>query len=192
MKQPPDDLVQKLLTASEGFGGTGLDVSIDEVAEAAGVPRATLYYYFSGHDDLVNFYLTYKLDSVTAAMEKAAASEGTAIERIGAMTRAVLQAMAAQPALCTELPQALRRAGTSFSEVGMKAEVVMRRPLREVLIEGHASGELNIPDVDLVVDALHGAIGQVALIRLSRDGSFDPDEVADNLIPLIATGLSAT
>jgi len=191
MKQPPDDLVQKLLAASEGFGGTGLDVSIDEVAEAAGVPRATLYYYFSGHDDLVNFYLTYKLDSVTAAMEKAAASEGTAIERIGAMTRAVLRAMAAQPALCTELPQALRRAGTSFSEVGMKAEVVMRRPLREVLIEGNASGELNIPDVDLVIDALHGAIGQVALIRLSRDGTFDPDEVADNLIPLIATGLSA-
>ena len=192
MKQPPDDLVQKLFAASEGFGGTGLDVSIDEVAEAAGVPRATLYYYFSGHDDLVNFYLTYKLDSVTAAMEKAAASEGTAIERIGAMTRAVLRAMAAQPALCTELPQALRRAGTSFSEVGMKAEVVMRRPLREVLIEGNASGELNIPDVDLVIDALHGAIGQVALIRLSRDGTFDPDEVADNLIPLIATGLSAT
>lgn len=61
-----------------------------------------------------------------------------------------------------------------------------------MLIEGNASGELNISDVDLVVDALHGAIGQVALIRLSRDGIFDPDEVADNLIPLIATGLTAT
>lgn len=73
----------------------------------------------------------------------------------------------------------------------MKADVVMRRPMREVLLEGKASGELNIPDVDLVIDALHGAVGQVALIRLTRDGTFDPDEVADSLIPLIATGLKA-
>ena len=191
MKQPPDDLVAKLLDASSQFSGTGLDVSIDDVAEAAGVPRATLYYYFSGHDDLVNFYLTSKLDSVTAAMEKAAASEGSAIERLGAMVRAVLHSMAAQPALCTELPQALRRAGTNFSEVAMKAEAVMRRPMRDVLIEGKESGELNVPDVELIIDALHGAVGQVALIRLTRDGTFDADQVADQLIPLIATGLAA-
>jgi len=191
MKKPPDDLVEKLLEASNQFGGTGLDVSMEEVAEAADVPRATLYYYFSGRDDLVNFYLTYKLDAVTEAMEKAAASEGTVIERIGAMTRAVLRAMAAQPAICTELPHALRRAGTSFSEVAMKAEVVMRQPLRDLLIEGKATGELNVPNVELVIDALHGAIGQVALIRLTRFGTFDPDEVADELVPLIATGLAA-
>ncbi len=191
MKQPPDDLVVKLLEASNQFTGTGLDVSMEEVAEAAGVPRATLYYYFSGRDDLINFYLANKLDSVSAAMEKAAASEGTAIERLGAMTRGVLHAMAAQPALCTELPEALRRAGTSFSEVAIKAEVVMRSPMREVLIEGKASGELNVPDVELVIDALYGSIGQVALIRLTRDGAFDPDRVADKLIPLIASGLVA-
>ncbi len=191
MKQPPEDLVDKLLDAASHFSGTGLDVSMEEVAEAAGVPRATLYYYFSGRDDLINFYLTNKLDSVTAAMEKAAASEGTAIDRISAMVRAVLHSMAAQPALCTELPHALHRAGTSFSEVAMKAEAVMRQPMRDVLIEGKASGELNVPDVELVIDALHGAVGQVALIRLTRDGTFDPDEVADQLVPLIATGLKA-
>ncbi|GMQ86631.1 MAG: hypothetical protein BMS9Abin07_2218 [Acidimicrobiia bacterium] len=191
MKRPPDDLVDKLLDAADHFRGTGLDVSMEEVAETAGVPRATLYYYFSGRDDLINFYLTSKLDSVTAAMEKAAASGGTAIERIGAMTRAVLHSMAAQPALCTELPHALHRAGTNFSEVAMKADTVMRRPMRDVLVEGKASGELNVPDVELAIDAIHGAVGQVAMIRLTRDGTFDPDEVADQLIPLIISGIRA-
>lgn len=190
MKTPPEDLTQKLLKASEQFAGTGLDVSMDEVAEAAGVPRATLYYYFSGRDDLVNFYLSAKLDSVSTAMAKAAASEGSATERLERMVRAVLQSMASQPALCTELPEALRRAGAEFSEVAMKAEVVMRRPLRELLIEGKATGEFNVPDVDLVIDALHGAIGQVALIRLTRDGELDADHVADKLTPLVLTGLA--
>lgn len=44
---------------------------------------------------------------------------------------------------------------------------------------------------DVVIDALHRAIGQVALTRLTRDGTLDAAEVADQLIPLIATRLTA-
>ena len=192
MKHPPEDLVEKLLDASHQFVGTGLDVSMDDVAEASGVPRATLYYYFSGRDDLVNFYLTHKLESVSVAMQKAVASEGTVTERFEACIRAVLHAMADQPALCTELPEALRRAQKNFSEVALKADAVMRQPLRDLLIEGKASGDFNVPDVDMVIDALHGAVGQVALIRLTMHGELDADAVADTLVPLMVTGLSAT
>jgi len=191
MKQPPDDLADKLIAASSQFTGTGLDVSMDEVAHAADVPRATLYYYFSGKDDIVNFYLTHKLESVSTAMQKAAASEGSVIDRLGAVIRAVLGAMADQPALCTELHEALRRAQKSFSEVALKADSVMRQPIRDLLIEGKANGELNVPDVDLVIDALHGAVGQVALIRLTMNGELDADAVADVLIPLMISGLKA-
>jgi len=191
MKQPPEDLAQKLIDASSQFGGTGLDVSMDQVAQASDVPRATLYYYFSGKEDIVNFYLSHKLDSVSTAMEKAAASEGTVIDRIGEVVRAVLHAMAAQPALCTELPEALRRAQASFSEVAMKAEVVMRQPLRNLLIEGQANGELSVPDIELAIDAIHGALGQVALIRLTRDGELNADAVAEDLVPLIISGISS-
>jgi TetR/AcrR family transcriptional regulator len=191
MKQPPDDLADKLIAASSQFTGTGLDVSMDEVAHAADVPRATLYYYFSGKDDIVNFYLTHKLESVSTAMQKAAASEGSVIDRLSAVIRAVLGAMADQPALCTELPEALRRAQKSFSEVALKADSVMRQPIRDLLIEGKANGELNMPDVDLVIDALHGAVGQVALIRLTMNGELDADAVADALIPLMISGLKA-
>jgi AcrR family transcriptional regulator len=190
MKQPPEDLVQKLIEASNQFVGTGLNLSIDEVAKAADVPRATLYYYFSGKDDLVNFYLSYKLDSMSEAMQKAAASEGTVVERLDRCIRAVLHSMAAQPALCTELPEALRRAKDNFSEVALKADAVMRQPIRDLLIEGAANGELSVPDLDLVIDAINGAVGQVALIRLTKTGELDADGVADTLIPLIVSGLA--
>ena len=192
MKQPPEGLAQKLIDASSQFAGTGLDVSMDQVAQAADVPRATLYYYFSGKEDIVDFYLSHKLDSVSVAMEKAAASEGTVIDRIGEVVRAVLHAMTAQPALCTELPEALRRARAHFSEVAMKAETVMRRPLRNLLIEGQANSELNVEDIEVAIDAIHGALSQVALVRLTQDGALDADGVADTLIPLITSGISAS
>ncbi len=190
MKQPPDDIADKLITASKQFKGTGLDVSMDEVALAADIPRATLYYYFSGRDDLINFYLAHKLDTVSVAMQKAAAGEGTVVDRLGALIRAVLQSMAAQPAICTELPEALRKARNSFSEVALKADVVMRQPIRDLLVEGRANGELDVPNIDLAIDAIHGAVGQVAMIRITMTGELDADEVADGLIPLVINGLS--
>ena len=191
MKQPPEDLVEKLLDASSQFGGTGLDISMDDVAQAADVPRATLYYYFSGRDDLINFYLTHKLDTMATVMEKAVAAEGTVLERLELLIRGTLTAMAAQPALCTELPEALRRARSNYSEVALKAEVVMRQPMRTLLVEGKANGELAISDVELTIDAVMGAVGQVSLIRLQMDGDLDADTVADALIPLILNGLRA-
>jgi AcrR family transcriptional regulator len=189
MKTPPDDIADKLLAASKKFTGTGLDVSMDEVAQAADIPRATLYYYFSGRDDLINFYLAHKLDTVSVAMQKAAAGEGTVVDRLGNLIRAVLHAMAAQPAICTELPEALRKARNSYTELALKADVVMRQPIRDLLIEGRANGELDVPDVDIAIDALHGAVGQVAMVRIMMTGELDADEVADGLIPLVMNGL---
>ncbi len=190
MKQPPDDIADKLIAASREFRGTGLDVTMEEVAEAADIPRATLYYYFSGRDDLINFYLAHKLDTVSVAMQKAAAGEGTVVERLGALIRAVLHSMAAQPAICTELPEALRKARNNFSEVALKADVVMRQPIRDLLVEGRANGELDVPNVDLAIDAIHGAVGQVAMVQITMTGELDADEVADGLIPLVMNGLS--
>ena len=190
MKKPPEDLAQKLIAASNQFTGTGLDISMDDVALASGVPRATLYYYFAGKDDLLDFYLSHKLDAMSTAMEKARASEGSVVDRVSGCVRAVLRAMAEQPALCLELPEALKRAKENFSEVAMKAETVMRRPLKDLLIEGKANGELDIPDIDLTLDALQGAVGQVAMARLMSVDGFDPDAVADQLIPLVVSGLA--
>jgi TetR/AcrR family transcriptional regulator len=189
VKTPPDDIAEKLIAASKKFTGTGLDVSMDEVARAADIPRATLYYYFSGRDDLLRFYLTQKLDTVSVAMQKAAASEGTAVERLSNLIRAVLHAMAAQPAICTELPEALRRSRNGFTELALKADLVMRQPIRDLLIEGRANGEFDVKDVDVAIDSLHGAVGQVAMARITVTGELDADAVADALIPLVMNGL---
>ena len=190
MKKPPEDIAQKLVDAADHFTGTGFNVSIDDVAKAIGVPRATLYYYFSGKDDLVAFFLNHKLDLAHDAIAKAAAGEGSPTERIGNIVRAVLHSMAEHPALCTELPGAMRNM-QNFAELALNAERTVMAPVREVLIEGRATGEFDIPDIEIATVALQGAVSQVALSALLRDGQFDPDELADKIVPLIQKGLSA-
>ena len=73
MKRPPDDLVEKLLAVSDQLTGTDLNVSVDDIAKMANVPRATLYYYFAGKEDLLSFFLSDKLHRVSVAIGKAVA-----------------------------------------------------------------------------------------------------------------------
>ena len=188
MKRLPDDLAAKLLDASNQLTGTGLDVSVDEVARMAGVPRATLYYYFSGKDDLIGFFLHDKLTRMADAIGKASAEPGTAPVRLAGIMRAILHALAEHPALCVELPVALKESG-EYQQVVDSAERIVMAPLRDLLIEGNASGEFVVPDVDTATIALMGALNMVGMMNIVRTGSLDADAVADVLVPQLLGGI---
>ena len=188
MKRLPQDISQKLLEASEKLSGTNLDVSIDEVAQLADIPRATLYYYFSGKDDLIGFFLSDKLNRASVAVQKAIASEGTVVERLELTLGSVMQAMAEHPTLCTEMPAAIKEAG-KFEDVVNGADRLLLAPLRELLIEGKATGELVIGDVNTAAIALMGAVNMVAMFQLVQTGTIDVDTTNDELIPQLIQGL---
>lgn len=191
MKTPPEDLVQKLLDASDQFVGTGLDVSIDDVAKMSGVPRATLYYYFSGKDDLAAFFIKDKLTRGTEIIEKASALEGSCAERLEAMIRGMVGAMSEYPILCTEMPIAIRRMGQHV-EMTMRVERDLLGPLRDLLIEGRALGEFVFDDVGVATSAITGAVMQVSLMAVTESGGrFDHEQVSDGLVPLMLRGLLA-
>ena len=190
MKRLPDDLAQRLIEVSDQFRGTGLDISIDEVATAADIPRATLYYYFSGRDDLVSFFVNEKLDRMHETLQKAAASEGTPTERIERVIREVTIKMIEYPVLCMELPIAIRRQ-EDFAEVVMHADQTVSAPLRELLIEGRATGEFAFDDLDVVITAMSGAIMQVAMVEVLRSPEPDAAATANKLTQSIMSGLAA-
>ena len=190
MKTPPAELTARLLEVSNQLEGTEFDVTIDEVAKLAGVPRATLYYYFSGKDDLIAFFLNEKFSLVRDAIASAAASEGSVTERLEQAMTAILESIESHPPLCTELPIAVRRAG-NMGEVMANADRVMMTPLRELLIEGRATGELEVADVDLTATALMGALHFTGMLHLATTGAFDAGSVARDLIPQLIFGLRA-
>jgi len=182
MKRPPDDLVDKLLAVSDQLTGTDLNVSVDDIAKMANVPRATLYYYFAGKEDLLSFFLSDKLHRVSVAIGKAVAGEGTVVERLENTLVAIMGAMMDHPAICTEMPGAIKEAA-KYSEVMNEAEKVILAPISELLIEGKASGQLAMTDVNTTAIALMGAVNMVAMFQLVQTGTIDMEATKSALIP---------
>jgi len=189
MKKLPEDLANKLLDASHQIPeGSGFDISVDEIARIAEIPRATLYYYLSGKDDLVEFYLNDMMDRTRAAIQKAAASEGTSADRLAQVMTAVIGAFAEYPKMCLELPGAIKSSQEHAALMANMDRSVMA-PFREVLIEGRANGELTFTDVDVAADAIMGALHMVSMKALIINGTLNAQETADMVVPQLINGL---
>lgn len=165
-------------------------MSIDEMARESGVARATLYYYFAGKDDLVAFLLDDKVASSAEAMDKALAFEGSVVERLERLVFAIFDSMARQPALCLEMPNAMRNPD-HFGEALEHAEEIVLAPLQRLLTEGVRSGELRIDDVPAAMTFMQGAIWQMAWVKLLDEGSLDSQQLAEAAMPLLKGALGA-
>lgn len=189
MKKVPEDLALRLLDASHKIPpGSGFDVSVDEVARLADIPRATLYYYFSGKEDLVDFYMNDLMDRTRIAIQKAAASEGSAPERLSRVMREVIGTFAEYPKMCLELPATIK-GGEQHAAVMANMDRSVMTPFREVLIEGKATGELVLSDVEMAADAIMGALHMVSIKSLLTTGTIEADDLSDRVIPLLINGL---
>ena len=191
MKKPPDNLAMKLLEATDRLPEEGgFDISIDEMARIVDVPRATLYYYFSGKDDLVEFYMNDKLERAAVAIEKAAAIEGDLVVRLEAVLMAILESLGKYPRMCVELPAAAKGL-ESFQSVMANAERWVVAPVREVLIEGRSTGVFDVVDPALTAVALMGALVQVGMFQVVSTGSIDVAATAEALVPQLLRGVAA-
>ena len=186
VKQPPADLAERLWEVSDEFLALGSDVKVDELAELSGVPRATLYYYFSGKDDVMSFLMTQKVERAGAVVARAASGTGTPSERLGRVFRAMLHEMADHPALCTRLMCWMPSAASE--RIVIEAQGALMAPVRALFAEGQAAGEFPHIDPADATTAVMGALAMVAM-RHTINGDFDPDAVADALIPCLLEGL---
>lgn len=189
MKDLPEDLAIKLLEAGERLPhGHGFRASIEEYARLSGIPRATLYYYFSGRDDVVQFFVNDKLERTAQAVEKALATEGSVVERLEAVLLGILRAFAAYPRMCVELPGIVAELGS----IGSVTENVGRAvvgPVRALLEEGRTSGELMVEDADVAAAAFAGALNMAAISQIVTTGGLDADATARTLVPQLIRGV---
>jgi TetR/AcrR family transcriptional regulator len=190
VKTPPDDLAEKLYGLSDEFLSRGLEVRIDEVAETVGVPRATLYYYFSGRDDLIAFLMTEKTNRMGDQVQKAVAQPGTVVERLAAVIGATVETIADSPSLCVNLLAAIGH-GAALGDLLISWEQALFVPLRELLIEGRAAGTLDVVDLDTACAAIGGAIMLSTLRDYIASGEIDAAKVRDVLAHQLVDGLRA-
>ena len=190
VKRPPTELAARIRAVADQVLAPNRAPSIDAVAAAAEIPRATLYYYFAGRDELVDFLLLDKVETVGDAMSAAAGEGHDPLEQLEAILSIAVHTMATHPTLCTML--LARMASLSQTELLSAAlEQSVLRPLRELLDAGSAAGTFEIEDAELSAHALYGAISMAALSQFARHGHIDADRIDDVLVPQLVASVRA-
>jgi AcrR family transcriptional regulator len=164
MKTPPPELADRLLDASEEILFGDPAPRLEDVARLVGTSRATLYYYFSGRDDLLAFLLTAHAKRGADAIRSATKRDDPPTKRLHAMVTAMIEYLGQHPGMCAGLLTALGATGR-MSEVLQTNDTWIAAPLRELLTAGRAGNAFAIENV---ADAANAILGAILLGVLSR------------------------
>jgi AcrR family transcriptional regulator len=192
MRTVPDQISGRLEPAATVFANRGFDhTRIEDLAEATGIPRATLYYYFAGKEEILGFLLRRMLSLVADAVAAASAGPGTARDRLTGVVRAYLGVMAEHPDCHRALAADIGRAGR-IPELALSVQQGFHQPVRALLAEGEADGSLRrCDDPETTASAVYGAVLLAGLHFLVADNCLDPDRVAPQVSDLLLAGLAA-
>jgi AcrR family transcriptional regulator len=181
MKTPPRDLTERLLEVSAEVLKLDAEPRLEDIARMVGASRATLYYYFSGRDDLLDFLLVAHVEEGAAQIQAATDPMASPQARLHAVVSAMLRYLGARPGMCAGLLGALGAAGRMTAALQAN-DAHIARPLRELLIEGRAEGAFTF---DHAGDAASAILGAALLGVLGR--ALAGEEATD---PRFVTGLA--
>ena len=190
MRPVPGQIAGKLSAAAELFADRGVDqTKIEDVAAATGVPKATLYYYFAGKEEILAFLFQDTLRHIADEVAIAVESEGTAAERLRRVVTAQLTVMAEQPAVCRALTGELGRAGR-MPAIAAAIRDAYHAPVAQLLAEGAADGSLaEVADADAAALVLFGAVTVTGLSKLLSEETMAVDDAANAVIAVLLDGL---
>ena len=190
MREIPEEMAANLRTAADRLLDSFNDVQMHDIAEAAGVARSSLYYYFANKDRILAFLLRSILEELTTATVEAASGPGTPSDRLSAVIRAQLEHLNEHPAASQQLIANLGRAG-KLPDIAAQVHQGFEVPVRQLLAEGAADGTLRpLTDEDLGATALFGAVLVMGLRALVVDGHIDVDRVMAMLGPMLWHGIA--
>lgn len=186
----PPAIASKLPAAAAVFAEHGVDgTSIKDVSELIGVPRATLYYYFAGKEDILAFLLQSLLDDIARRVADALASGDAAIHRLRAVLATQLEVLGANPDAAQLLVANLGRVGR-LSDIASAVDAAFHEPVRDLLAAGAADGSLRPVNVERTASAIFGAVALVGLHEILFRGALDPSEVLEDVKELLLRGLA--
>src|SRR5258708_15897857 len=103
MRRPPSKLVQRLVSASEEVLRPDRAPRLEDIAALIGSARATLYYHFSGRDDLVAFLLEENLRVAAETIELAVTTPRPPVVQLRSAITALVGFLGGQPGVCAAL-----------------------------------------------------------------------------------------
>ena len=165
MRRPPPKLVQRLVSASEEVLRPDQALRLEDVATLIGSARATLYYHFSGRDDLVAFLLEEHLRAAAQTIELAVATtQPPPAAQLRAAVTALAGFLGGQPGVCAGLLSFAGATGRLGTLMAAK-DTALAAPLRKLLDEGATTGQFTISDSR---DAANAILGAALIAMLTR------------------------
>jgi AcrR family transcriptional regulator len=189
-REVPAQIAVKLYAAAEVIAEKGLaNTKIEEIAAASGVPKATLYYYFTGKDDILAFLLKDAVSALAGDVAIAADAPGMGRDRLRAVIRVqiehTMRNSGPSRALVSDLGHAVR-----LPDLVLQVQTAFYEPTVRVLRDGAADGSLrDLPDPDAVAVNIFGTVIMTGLIHSIVGTDSTVDEITDGVFDLLLNGL---
>ena len=192
MRPLPEQMRKKVLAAADLFAEQGLDATkMEDVAAATGVPKATLYYYFEGKEDILSFLFSEILEEVEKAIRRAVEGDGDAADRLTAAIEIHLGVFESLPMASRALQFDLGRAAR-MPQIAERVKSAFVEPVHDLLVEGAGDGSIHeLDDPWLVATAILGAITTTGINFLTVPSSRKPRNVARDLVKFVMAGVAA-
>jgi len=171
--------------AERGYDGA----SMDDVARAAGITKASIYHHVSGKEALLERGLGRALDALFAILDEPGARDGRAIDRM----RYIVERVAATTMnVLPELTVLFRVHGASRSERdAVERRRAFDRVVTGIIAEAQRDGDIRA-DVDarLAARLVFGMSNSV--VEWYRSGSLSRDAIAHAIVGVAFDGLSGS
>ncbi len=165
MRRPPPKLVQRLVSASEEVLRPDQALRLEDIATLIGSARATLYYHFSGRDDLIAFLLEENLRAAAETIELAVTTaQPPPVVQLRSAITALAGFLGGQPGVCAGLLSFAGATGRLGTLMAAK-DAALAAPLRKLLDEGAATGQFTTSDSR---DAANAILGAALIATLTR------------------------
>jgi AcrR family transcriptional regulator len=187
----PAAVAEKLYAATDLIAARGLEnTKIEDIATTSGVPKATLYYYFKGKDDILAFLLRDSFAALAHDVAEAARRPGPGRERLAAVVQVQVAHTMSRPgaslALVGDLSRAIR-----LPDLASAVQDAFYEPIADVLDAGAADGSLRkLADPHSAAIGLFGAIMMTAMLHNVVSSEKSQQEVAEGIVDLIVGGLA--
>jgi AcrR family transcriptional regulator len=170
--------------AERGYDGA----SMDDVARAAGITKASIYHHVSGKEALLERGLGRALDALFAIVEEPAAREGRAIERLRHIVARVAETTLR---LLPELTVLTRVHGQSRSErTAVDRRRAFDRLVTEIIAQAQREGDVRADlDPRLVARLIFGMSNSV--VEWYRSGTLTRDAIAHAVVTIAFEGVTA-
>jgi AcrR family transcriptional regulator len=168
--------------AEHGYDGA----SMDDVARAAGITKASIYHHVSGKEALLDRGLTRALDALFAVLEEPQAVDGRALARLRHITGRVAEITLH---MLPELTVLVRVRGSSKSErAALERRRSFDRVVTELIAQAQRDGDVR-PELEprLVARLVFGMSNSV--VEWYRSGALTSEAIAGAIVALAFEGI---